>query len=77
VTGTFHGALDDADANKQKAFIASITSGNLLNEATQGAESALAAMLGRMAAATGEEVTWEKLLKSKDVSDPKMDWKQF
>ena len=77
VTGTFKGALDDADANKQKAFIASITSGNLLNEATQGAESALAAMLGRMAAATGEEATWEKLMKSKEVSDPKMDWKQF
>jgi predicted dehydrogenase len=77
VTGTFHGALDDADANKQKAFIASITSGNLLNEATPGAESALAAMLGRMAASTGEEATWEKLMKSKEVSDPKMDWKQF
>ena len=77
VTGTFKGALDDADANKQKAFIASITSGNLLNEANQGAESALAAMLGRMAASTGEEVTWDKLLKSKEVWDPKMDWKQF
>ena len=77
VTGTFHGALDDADANKQKAFIASITSGNLLNEATSGAESALAAMLGRMAASTGEEATWEKLMKSKEVLDPKMDWKQF
>lgn len=77
VTGTFKGALDDADANKQKAFIASITSGNLLNEATPGAESALAAMLGRMAASTGEEATWEKLMKSKEVLDPKMDWKQF
>jgi len=77
VTGTFHGALDDADANKQKAFIDSITSGKLLNEATPGAESALAAMLGRMAASTGEEATWEKLMKSKEVWDPKMDWKQF
>ena len=77
VTGKFHGALDDADANKQKAFIDSITSGNLLNEATQGAESALAAMLGRMAAYTGDEVTWEKLMKSKEAWDPKMDWKPF
>jgi myo-inositol 2-dehydrogenase/D-chiro-inositol 1-dehydrogenase len=77
VTGTFKGALDDADPNKQKSFVESITSGNLLNEAQQGAESALAGILGRMAAHTGEEVTWEKLLKSKDVSDPKMDWKQF
>ena len=53
------------------------SSGNLLNEANQGAESALAAMLGRMAASTGEEVTWDELLKSKEVWDPKMDWKQF
>ena len=33
-TGNFRGALDDADPNKQKAFIESITSGNLINEAT-------------------------------------------
>ena len=77
VTGKFSGALDDADPNKQKAFVASITSGNLLNEAQQGAESALAGILGRTAAHTGKEVTWDQLLKSKDVSDPKMDWKQF
>jgi myo-inositol 2-dehydrogenase/D-chiro-inositol 1-dehydrogenase len=77
VTGKFSGALDDADPNKQKSFIESITSGNLLNEAQQGAESALAGMLGRMAAYTGKEVTWDELMKSKEVYDPKMDWKQF
>jgi len=77
VTGAFRGALDDADSNKEKAFIESITSGKLLNEATPGAESALASMLGREAAYTGKEVTWEKLLKSKKVFDPKIDWKQF
>ncbi len=77
VTGAFRGALDDADPNKQKAFIESITSGNLVNEASQGADSALASMLGREAAYTGKEVTWEKLLKSKQVSDPKIDWKPF
>jgi myo-inositol 2-dehydrogenase / D-chiro-inositol 1-dehydrogenase len=77
VTGRFPGALDDADPNKQKAFIESITSGNLINEAQQGAESALAGMLGRMAAYTGKEVTWDQLMKSKEVWDPKIDWKQF
>jgi myo-inositol 2-dehydrogenase/D-chiro-inositol 1-dehydrogenase len=77
VTGHFAGALDDADPNKQKAFIESITSGNPVNEAQQGAESALAGMLARTAAYTGKEVTWEELLKSKEVWDPKMDWKQF
>ena len=77
VTGTFHGALDDADPNKQKAFIESITSGNLLNEAASGAEAALSAILGRMAAYKHGEVTWEDLLRSKEVFDPRMDWNQF
>jgi hypothetical protein len=77
VTGAFRGALDDADPNKQKAFIESITSGRLLNEAQQGAESTLAGILGRMAAYTGKEVTWDQMMKSKEVFDPKMDWKQF
>lgn len=76
-TGAFRGALDDADPNKQKAFIESITSGRFVNEAEWGAESALAGMLGRMAAEKGHEVTWEQLMKSKEVYDPKMDWKQF
>jgi predicted dehydrogenase len=77
VTGTFHGAVGDADPNKQKAFIESITSGTLTSEAVPGAESALAGMLGRTAAYTGKEATWELLLKSKEVWDPRMDWKQF
>jgi hypothetical protein len=75
--GGFRGALDDADPNKQKAFIESITNGNLLNEAQSGVDSALACMLGREAAGSGKEVTWEKLLKSKKVFDPKIDWKPF
>ena len=41
VTGRFSGALDDADTNKQKAFIESITSGKLINEAAPGVEAAL------------------------------------
>lgn len=77
VTGAFRGALEDADPNKQKAFIESITSGNPINEAQQGAESALAGILGRTAAYTGREVTWDQIMKSKEVFDPKMDWKQF
>ena len=77
VTGQFRGALDDADANKQAAFIGSVVSGHLLNEATSGAESTLASMLGRMAAYTGREVTWEELLKSTEVYDPKINFAQF
>jgi predicted dehydrogenase len=76
-TGKFSGALDDADPNKQKAFIESIVSGKLVNEADTGAEAALSAMLGREAAYSGEEVTWEKLLRSKEVWDPRIDLKAF
>lgn len=76
-TGKFSGALDDADPNKQKAFVESIVSGKLVNEADSGAEAALSAMLGREAAYSGEEVTWEKLLRSKDVWDPRIDLRQF
>lgn len=76
-TGKFSGALDDADPNKQKAFIESIVSGKLLNEADTGAEAALSAMLGREAAYSREEVTWEKLLRSKEVWDPRIDLKPF
>jgi hypothetical protein len=77
VTGRFSGALDDADPNKQKAFVESITSGKLLNEAQSGAESALAGMLGRAAAYTGRKVTWDDLLKSNEVWEPGIDLKAF
>jgi predicted dehydrogenase len=77
VTGQFRGALDDADANKQAAFIGGILTGNLQNEAVSGTESALAAMLGRLAAETGREVTWEELMKSTEVYDPKINFAQF
>ena len=51
--GSFRGALEQADPEKQRSFVESITSGNFLNEADAGAESALSAMLGRNAAYTG------------------------
>ena len=76
-TGVFRGALEDSDENKQKVFIESITGGAPLNEVGFGSESTLTGILGRMAAYTGKEVTWEAMMKSKDVSDPKIDFKQF
>jgi hypothetical protein len=72
-TGTFKGSLDQADSEKQKAFIGGITGGKFHNEAAQGAESALSAMLGRAAAYAGRAFTWDELLKSKEVYDPKID----
>ena len=77
VTGQFRGALDDADANKQGAFIGSIVTGHLLNEAVSAAESTLTSILGRTAALLGREMTWDELLKSNEVYDPKINFAQF
>ena len=73
MAGTFKGSLDEAESEKQKAFIESITSNQFHNQAAQGAESALSAMLGRTAAYTGKLVTWDELLKSTEVFDPHID----
>jgi predicted dehydrogenase len=75
--GKFWGALDQADAEKEKAFVASITTGQFLNQAALGAESAMSAMLGRTAAYTGKPITWDALQKSKEVYDPKIDITKF
>jgi predicted dehydrogenase len=72
-TGKFTSNLELADPEKKKAFVASITSGNFHNQAAKGAESALSCMMARAAAYTGREVTWDDLLKSTEVFDPKID----
>jgi myo-inositol 2-dehydrogenase / D-chiro-inositol 1-dehydrogenase len=46
-------------------LIASIRAGKPLNELKQVAESTLTAIMGRMSAYTGKEVTWEQALNSK------------
>jgi predicted dehydrogenase len=73
ISGSFKGSLDQAEPEKQKDFVESITSGQFHNQAAQGAESALSAMLGRNAAYSGHLLTWAELLKSKEVFDPKID----
>jgi myo-inositol 2-dehydrogenase / D-chiro-inositol 1-dehydrogenase len=63
-SGNFSDNLAQADSEKQKGFIASITSGKFHNQAAAGVETALTAMLGREAAYRGRELTWEELLRS-------------
>ena len=72
-SGSFTDNLAQADPEKQKGFIESITSGKLHNQAAQGVESALTAMLGRRAGYTGREVTWDELVKSNEHWDAKID----
>jgi predicted dehydrogenase len=72
-SGSFSDNLAEADAEKQKSFIGSITSGQFHNQAAQGVESALTAMLARRAAYTGREATWAELLRSNEHWDSKID----
>jgi predicted dehydrogenase len=72
-SGSFSDNLADADPEKQKAFIHSITSGQFHNQAAAGVESALSAMLGRQAAYTGRELTWDELLRSNEHWDAGID----
>ena len=71
-SGSFSDNLAEADSEKQKSFIGSITSGQFHNQAPQGVESALTAMLGRRAAYTSREVTWDELLHSNERWDSKI-----
>jgi predicted dehydrogenase len=57
-------------------LIAGIRAGKPLNELKQVAESTLTAIMGRMAAYTGQEVTWDAALNSKENTMPSsLDWK--
>jgi myo-inositol 2-dehydrogenase / D-chiro-inositol 1-dehydrogenase len=73
VTGDFSDNLAQADSAKHAAFIQSIVTGRFHNQAALGAESALSAMLGRTAAYTGKEATWDELLRSNETWDAGLD----
>lgn len=75
--GTFSNNLKDADRKKGKSFIQSIVTGHYLSEAPIGVEATLTTILGRMAAFSGKEVTWEEMLQAKEVLEPKIDLNQF
>jgi myo-inositol 2-dehydrogenase/D-chiro-inositol 1-dehydrogenase len=68
-TGSFSDNLAQADSEKHADFIQSIVTGKFHNQAALGAESALSAMLGRTAAYTGKETTWDELLRSNETWD--------
>jgi len=61
----FEGNVPNPYVQEHVDLIQSIRSGKPLNEARQVAESSLTAIMGRMSAYTGQEVTWEQALQSK------------
>ncbi|MHB2009512.1 MAG: Gfo/Idh/MocA family protein, partial [Acidobacteriaceae bacterium] len=75
--GAFTNNLALADQEKDRGFIESIVSGRFHNQAALGVESALSAMLGRMAGRLAREVAWEELLEHGEVYTLGIDMQQF
>jgi len=75
--GAFSDNLAQADSEKDKAFIESIVSGKFHNQAALGVESALSAMLARMAGRKGRLVTWDELIASNEQYKLGLDMSQF
>ena len=76
-SGVFSSSLHDANSNKVKAFINSIETGELINEAQSGANSTLSAILGRMSATSGKTKTWDEMYYSNQKFQPNLDLTQF
>jgi myo-inositol 2-dehydrogenase / D-chiro-inositol 1-dehydrogenase len=70
-------ALDTAVANKVKAFVDGIKAGKFDNQAEQGAESTLSVILGRTAAYSGRELTWDRLTRTDAKWDLKLNLDEF
>jgi predicted dehydrogenase len=61
----FEGEVSNPYVQEHADFIASIRAGKPLNEGVQVAHSSLTAIMGRMSAYTGQEITWEQALNSR------------
>ena len=76
-TGKFSDNLAQADPEKKKAFVESITSGRFHDQAGQGAIAALTCMMARQSAYSGRPMTWDELLNSNLEWDAALDLNQF
>ncbi|HOV74535.1 MAG TPA: Gfo/Idh/MocA family oxidoreductase [Candidatus Hydrogenedentes bacterium] len=58
--------------NNIKDFCQAVLEGKAIQNARESADSTLSCVLGRMAAYSGEPVTWDKMLQSGERLDPKL-----
>jgi len=66
---------DEMYQNEHNELFASIRAGQPINDGERMCQSTLLAIMGRMATYTGEQITWEKALNSKeDLSPPKYEF---
>lgn len=66
---------DDMYQQEHNELFAAIRSGNPINNGEYMSKSTLMAIMGRMACYTGQVITWEQALNSReDLSPPRYDW---
>ncbi|MBI3467926.1 MAG: Gfo/Idh/MocA family oxidoreductase [Planctomycetes bacterium] len=71
----YTGVMNNMHQTEQDELFASIRVGKPINDGTRMAHTTLMAMMGRMAAYTGQEITWEQALNSQERLVPeKLDW---
>jgi myo-inositol 2-dehydrogenase / D-chiro-inositol 1-dehydrogenase len=72
---TFEGTKNDMYQAEHDALFASIRQGKPLNDGERMTTSTLLAIMGRMAAYTGQQVTWEQVMNSQERFVPeKIEW---
>ena len=72
---TYQGTKNDMYQAEHDALFASIRQGKPINNGNRLATSTLLAIMGRMAAYTGQEVTWEQALNSQETLFPaRLEW---
>ena len=75
VSWHYNGRPTDVYQAEHDALFASIRRGQPINNGQYMAKSTLLAIMGRMAAYTGQVITWEQALGSEeDLSPPRYDW---
>jgi predicted dehydrogenase len=76
-SGTYPGGespnlYEDGAISNIKDFHASIVNGKPIDNTQESANSTMTSILGRMAAYTGKDMTWDEMLKTNEKLDPKL-----
>ncbi len=70
---TWKGERSNMYQNEHDTLFAGIRSGNVFNDGHRMANSTMLAIMGRMAAYTGEKLTWEQAINSTEVLGPTLE----
>jgi myo-inositol 2-dehydrogenase/D-chiro-inositol 1-dehydrogenase len=73
---TFEGQKYDMYQKEHDELFAAIRKGLVINDGERMATTTMLAIMGRMAAYTGEQITWEQAMNSQEqLGPPSLDWK--